>query len=69
MRINHLLYFTAILLIVSSCNKSQKSTNILKQNDFQAAPIAEVIPDTCQFWENAYRQLFLDEGQKQSESN
>lgn len=46
MRINHLLYFTAILLIASSCNKSQKSTNILKQNDFQAPPIAEVIPDT-----------------------
>lgn len=40
------LLFVTFLLTITSCNDTKKETTILKQSDFPAPPVAEVIPDT-----------------------
>ncbi|MEN6589614.1 MAG: S9 family peptidase, partial [Proteiniphilum sp.] len=43
------LYFTGIsvaALLFASCNMNKEKVNILKQSDFPAPPVAEVLPDT-----------------------
>ena len=43
------LYFTGIsvaVLLFASCNMNKEKVNILKQSDFPAPPVAEVLPDT-----------------------
>jgi len=43
---NGWLLFVTFLLTITSCNDTKKETTILKQSDFPAPPVAEVIPDT-----------------------
>lgn len=40
------LLFVTFLLTITSCKDTKKETTILKQSDFPAPPVAEVIPDT-----------------------
>ena len=42
---NYIILFVAITLM-AGCNTSKKETVMLKQSDFPAPPVAEVIPDT-----------------------
>lgn len=42
---NYIILFVATTLM-ASCNSSKKETVMLKQSDFPAPPVAEVIPDT-----------------------
>ncbi len=39
------IIFTTLIMI-ASCNSSEEKTKILKQSDFPAPPVAEIIPDT-----------------------
>ncbi len=46
MRFKQLIFGTLVLTTIFSCNNQQKTTHILKQNDFQTPPSAEILPDT-----------------------
>lgn len=46
MKIKHLLVALISTATLFSCNNQQKTTTILKQNDFPAPPVAEIAPDT-----------------------
>lgn len=41
-----LMVISAAVLLIASCNINKEKVNILKQSDFPAPPVAEVIPDT-----------------------
>lgn len=40
------MVISAAVLLIASCNINKEKVNILKQTDFPAPPVAEVIPDT-----------------------
>lgn len=46
MKRSNLLIISAIILITTSCIPKKEEVKILKQSDFPAPPVAEVIPDT-----------------------
>ncbi len=46
MRHSILIVMSAIVLMIASCNPKSEEVKILKQSDFPAPPVAEVVPDT-----------------------
>jgi oligopeptidase B len=42
------LYLTIIygMIMITACNTNKEEVKILKQSDFPAPPVAEVVPDT-----------------------
>ncbi|HCC86617.1 MAG TPA: oligopeptidase B [Porphyromonadaceae bacterium] len=42
----HLMVISAAVLLIASCNLNKEKVNILKQSDFPAPPVAEVLPYT-----------------------
>ena len=46
MKAIRLFIFFTTLIMIASCNSSEEKTKILKQSDFPAPPVAEIVPDT-----------------------
>lgn len=46
MKLTRAFIFGALAIAIASCNNTKEETKILKQSDFPAPPVAEVIPDT-----------------------
>jgi len=42
----HLMVISTAVLLIGSCNMNKEKVTLLKQSDFPAPPVAEVIPDT-----------------------
>jgi oligopeptidase B len=52
-KLNNLLFFLFLLIMMTSCNLKNKSARIASQSDYPAPPMAMVIPDTMLEFGNA----------------